>query len=154
MRTALWSGFFWGERKCGNINFLSKFIIKYYIMKKLLPLSAVFILSLCLLQSCMKERHETKYITLNENLASGATYALDLGPYLDHDDAATISRQAQHFNTSQVDNAGGKNTYHFSIDTKFQNTESVELSIAEDHNGRGDCGHRAETVITINFTIQ
>ena len=123
-------------------------------MKKTLQSLVFLFLTIGLLQSCMKEKHETKHITINETIASGSTYSLDLSAYEDEDEAASISHQADHYSISQIDKLSGKNIYHFSITTKFQNTETVELAIGEEHNGGRNCGHEDKTVITINFTIQ
>ena len=125
-------------------------------MKKYILFPAILLCGIFFLQSCKKEGHETKYITLNETVSSGNTYSLDPGVYGDADDVASITTQAAHYTISQMDMdaASAKNIYHFSINTKFQDKETVVITLSENHQGRGGgrCNHDA-VVITINFTV-
>ena len=123
-------------------------------MKKYILLPAVFLCGIFLFQSCKKD-HGTKYITLNETVKAGSTYSLNVSAYGDADDIASITKQADHFAVSQIDqDAASKNSiYHFSIDTKFQANATVVITLSEDHGGRGHCNHDP-AVITINFTAQ
>ena len=126
-------------------------------MKKYILFPAALFCSIILFQSCKKDGHATKYVTLNETVKAGSTYSLDVSAYGDADDIASISTQATHYAMSQIDKDATTDAsiYHFSYDTKFQGNETVVITLSEDHNGRfgGRC-NRDEAVITINFTVQ
>ena len=115
-----------------------------------------------LLQSCEKEKNDIKYITLNENVKSGATYSLDVSSYQDKESLATIATQASSFTISQIDAdaSTGRNIYHFSTDSKSNAHEKVVIYIAEvkDDHHHGPCNHdhhdnAPETVITVNLDV-
>jgi hypothetical protein len=126
-------------------------------MKKRL-LFTTFILSFAAfsIQSCRKDHDDVKYVTLNETVHSGDTYSLNLSSFGDSDDIASISQQAKNYGVSQLDTdpVTNQSIYHFSLATKLQDTENVQLTVAEgQHNGRGDCGHGHKTIISINLTV-
>jgi hypothetical protein len=107
-----------------------------------------------LMQSCNKDHNfETKQIVIDTTLASGATYDLNLQPYGDADDVASIVKQAANYTTSEITNTTGTfaPVYHYSAFTKTGVTDQVVLSVAE---GAGHRHHSDSTLITINFTIK
>ena len=124
-------------------------------MKKYILLPALIFCGIIFLQSCKKEGHDTKYITLDETIISGSTYSLDPAAYGDADDLASITTQAAHYDVSQIspDAVSGKNMYHFSIITKGQDKETVVITLNENHGGRGGDCNKAVAVITVNFTV-
>jgi hypothetical protein len=114
----------------------------------------LFIALFSLLQSCKKDQNlETKQIVIDTTLASGATYDLNLQPYGDADDVASIVKQAVNYTTSEITNTTGTfaPVYHYSAFTKTGVTDQVVLSVAE---GAGRRHHSDSTVITINFTVK
>ena len=126
-------------------------------MKKFSLLSVLILSGILLFTSCKKPGHETKYITINETISAGNTYALDLSVYGDADDQPAITTQAANYVISQinVDAVTAKNKYNFSTNTKSQDKQTVVITLTENHGGRGgsgNCNH-TEAVITINFTV-
>ena len=110
--------------------------------------------------SCTKDPHHNdilgKRITIDTALVSGTLYTLDLKPYGDADDVATITKQASTFTTSEIvsSTAGFAPVYHFSANSDIKNpiNEQVVLSITEGGNRRRPgCD---STLITINFKVQ
>ena len=102
----------------------------------------------------MKEKVDTKYVTLNENVQSGTSYALDLSVYGKNSSTATITAQPSNYTVSQVDQDAvtARNIYHFSSDTKIDTQEKVVIEVTEKNNSR--CHHDDDkTVVTINFTV-
>lgn len=131
-------------------------MIQLNYMKKYLIILLPLIAGLVFLSSCRKEKHKTKYITLNETVKSGIPYSLDVSAYGDEDDQAVITTQAFHYGSSQIDldAATSKSIYHFTDDSKYKTGETVVITLSENHEGRsgGHCDHD-EAVITIHFTI-
>ena len=126
-------------------------------MKKFTILSVLILSGILLFTSCKKPAHETEYITINETISAGDTYALDLSVYGDADDQPAITTQAANYVISQinVDAVTAKSKYNFSTNTKSQDKQTVVITLTENHGGRsgpGNCNH-TEAVITINFTI-
>lgn len=112
------------------------------------------LMSMAMMQSCDKNMdHASKQITIDTTLASGAEYKLDLQPYGDADDVASITTQGSAFSTSEIVNASGTfaPVYHYTAFTKTGLTDQVVLTVSEGHGGRG---HGESTVITIHFTIK
>ena len=125
-------------------------------MKKHLFTAVIVLLGIVSLQSCKKPRHETKYITLDETVQSGNTFALDLTSYGDADDIPSISTQATTYVVSQInkDAVTARDIYNFSSSVKAQDKQTVVITLTENHAGSG--GGRCDgavAVITINFTI-
>jgi hypothetical protein len=116
----------------------------------------VALLPLFMLLSCKKERHgENKFVTLNVSVNAGDTYRLDLSPYGDADDLATITKQAVTYLTSEISKGAADNfIYSFakagSPKMGGNGTELVVLKITEPE---GRCRNHDETTVTINFTI-
>ena len=109
--------------------------------------------------SCKKEgrdRQEVKAVVLNETVAPGATYQLDLSQYADEDDLASIFKQASHFTVSEITKEGMSGNFLYKYvpntptKTGVSNTDQVVLKVAEPE---GRCHHDG-TTITINFTIK
>lgn len=109
--------------------------------------------------SCKKEgrdRQEVKAVVLNETVAPGASYQLDLSQYADEDDLATIFTQASHFTVSEITKAGMSGNFLYKYvpntptKTGVSNTDQVVLKLAEPEE---KC-HKDGTTITINFTIK
>jgi hypothetical protein len=126
-------------------------------MKRTLP--ALIFLSAILFFSCTKGPHNDvlgKTVTIDTTLASGTLYSLDLKPYCDPDDVATIAKQASGYTTSQILNgsSGFAPVYQFSASGDIKNAvnQQVVISITEGGNGRR---HSCDsTMITINFKVQ
>jgi hypothetical protein len=137
-------------------------------MKQYLRLAMASLVILSLASSCKKSNEEVKYITLNETVAFGAVYNLDLSTYGDADDVATITKQSTKSNASAIASAFG-----YSYTAPAANVskigsidkDAVEITLTEENRGGGRCGngnnggrdrkgHDERTVITINFTIQ
>ena len=107
--------------------------------------------------SCKKEGHgENKSVTLNVTVNAGDTYKLDLSPYGDEDDIASIAKQATDYNISAIstDVYSRKYVYTFSraggSKAAATGTDQVVLKINEPE---GRCRNHDETNITINFTV-
>ena len=132
--------------------------VKYFIMKQKLQISLLAIATMVMLFSCKKDErgNESKAITLNITLATGAVYELDLSAYGDADDLATIATQAVHFDVSEINKSSltGKYVYKYIVSASpkagYNGTDKVVLKVYEP-DGRP---HYEETVITVNFTIQ
>ena len=126
-------------------------------MKKLLN-TILPVIILLLTQSCKKDHeHVSKHYTIDTILNSGIEYKLNLQPYGDADDTASISRQAVNFTTSEIVNATGMFApeYHYQIETKTGLTDQVILAVKEgDHGNNSNMHHADSTIITINFTIR
>ncbi len=139
-------------------------------MKQILRFTIGTFMLMSLFSACKKSNEEVKYITLNETVAFGAVYNLDLSQYGDADDVASITKQASKSNTSAIVSAFG---YSYTAPTanvsKIGSTDKdvVEITLTEGNRGngiaRGGCmsnggidrkKHDERTVITINFTIQ
>jgi hypothetical protein len=107
--------------------------------------------------ACKKAGHgETKNITLNASVAAGTDYQLNLAPYGDADDVASITIPATNAAVSRIENAptGFAPVYHFIGDAaKFTATDKVVITVEEGGRGRR-CHQSDKTIITINFTIQ
>lgn len=111
-----------------------------------------------IMQSCSKNvDRAAKKIVLNTGLASGTEYVLDLKPYGDADDVATITKQGTVYSTSEIVNATGTfaPVYHYSSSAKTSATDQVILSVTEGNSGERGSRHGCDsTTITINFTIK
>lgn len=109
-------------------------------------------------QSCKKNMdHASKSIVIDTTLASNTEYLLDLKPYGDADDVATITKQAAFFTTSEIVNTSGtfSPVYHYSALAKTDGTGQVVLSITEGSHGNNNARpHSDSTTITINFIIK
>ena len=99
-----------------------------------------------------------KRITIDTTLTSGTTYNLNLAPYGDDDDQATIRQQAASFTTSEITNSasGFSPVYHFSAvgDPKTPLNEQVILSITEGSRNGLQAHPSDSTLITINLKVQ
>ncbi len=140
-------------------------------MKQFLRYAIGSLLIMSLFAACKKNNGEVKYITLNETVAFGAVYNLDLSQYGDADDVASITKQATKSNASAMTSIFG---YSYTAPAAnvskgiTTDTDVVEITLNEGSRGngiaRGGCmnnggngdrkGHDERTVITINFTIQ
>lgn len=126
-------------------------------MKKILYfVSALAIFGI--MQSCDKHvEHASKQIVIDTTLASGSEYVLNLRPYGDADDVATLKKQPNAFITSEIVNQVNQfdPVYHFSASAKETQTEQVILAVTEGNHGNGNYHpDRDSTLITINFTIR
>ena len=122
--------------------------------KSILSITFLFC-GVVLLQSCSKEKNNSKYVNLDESIQAGSTYSLNLGAYADRSAVASIITQASAYTVSQLDKdaASGCSVYHFSADSKIKEKQTVVLDLAGKNNG--PCHHDDnKTVITINFTVQ
>ena len=109
--------------------------------------------------SCKKEgrdRQEVKAVVLNETVAPGTTYQLNLSQYSDEDDLASIFTQASHFTVSEISKEGVSGNFLYKYipkkptKTGVTNTDQVVLKVAESEE---KCDQDV-TTITINFTIK
>jgi hypothetical protein len=128
-------------------------------MKHIYALFILAVGALVLFQSCNKRHdHATKLVTIDTALAAGSTYQLALQPYGDHDDSATIVKQASNFLTSAVTNPAedfaSVYTYTALADSKIL-ADQVVLAVVEGNGSHGNCDHHGDsTLITINFTYK
>ena len=126
-------------------------------MKKLLY-SILPVVILLLTQSCRKDhQHVSKQYAIDTTLTSGTEYQLNVQPYGDGDDTASISKQATNFTTSEIVNVAGifAPVYHYLAETKAGLTDQVVLAVKEGNHGNNSNMHHADsTIITINFTIK
>jgi hypothetical protein len=126
-------------------------------MKKLLY-AILPVIILLLTESCSKDhQHVSKQYTIDTTLTSGTEYQLNLQPYGDGDDTASISTQATNFTTSEIINVTGifAPVYHYLAETKAGLADQVVLAVKEGNHGNdGNMHHAASTIITINFTIK
>lgn len=137
-------------------------------MKQILRFTLCSFLMMSLFTACKKSNDEVKYITLNETVAYGAVYNVDLSQYGDADDVATITKQSIKSNASAM---VGALEYSYTAPAvgvgKIASTDKdvVEITLTEGNRGGPRCGngsngggdrkgHDERTVITINFTIQ
>jgi hypothetical protein len=134
-------------------------------MKQYLRLAIAALLILGLVSACKKSNEEVKYITLNETVAYGAVYNLDLSQYGDADDVATITKQATKSNASAMASTFGYSYTAPAVGVgKIASTDKdvVEITLTEGNRGGPRCGNGSNnrrenverTIITISFTIQ
>ena len=106
------------------------------------------------MQSCQKEAVHKEYIkdlTIDTTIAAGTHFYLDLTPYGDEGDEATIANPGNYFSVSRLEDVTDMFTYiyHYSpannlSDTKDRVTISIKRYSSEEDS----------TVIHINFTIK
>jgi hypothetical protein len=125
-------------------------------MKKLFY-TAPLLLMIGIVASCKKHiNHTSQQIVIDTTIASTTQFALDLKPYGDADDVATITQQATSYSTSEISNTAGTfaPVYHYAAAAKTTGTDKVVISITEgpDRNGNPR-RHSDSTTVTINFTI-
>jgi hypothetical protein len=117
--------------------------------------STLFLLTLfALMQSCQKEalhREFVKELIIDTTIAAGTHYYLDLTPYGDEGDLATVTVPGNYFSVSRLEDVTDMFTYiyHYSpvnnsSDTKDRVTISIKRYSPEQDS----------TVIHINFTIK
>ena len=113
-----------------------------------------------IMQSCDKNMHHpntSAAIVIDTTLVSNTEYILNLKPYGDADDVATIKKQATTFTTSEIVNNSSQfnPVYHFIANAKEMGTQQVVLAVTEGNHGNGSSNyHNDSTLITINFTIK
>jgi hypothetical protein len=117
--------------------------------------STIFLLALfVLMQSCQKEalhREFIKDLTIDTTIAAGAHYYLDLTPYGDEGDMATVANPGNYFSVSRLEDVTDMFTYiyHYSpANNSFDTKDHVTISIKR-YSPEQD-----STVIHINFTIK
>lgn len=126
-------------------------------MKKIL-LSTTFLLSLFVtMQSCHKEIVQSeviKEITIDTAINSGSDYMLNLTPYGDEGNVATILEPGNNFSISTLENETDMFTtvYHYRSAAKFSGTERITLSISQNPAGR-QCS-KDSTIIYLNLTVK
>lgn len=109
------------------------------------------------MQSCRKDIQQSeiiKEITIDTTIQSGTDYKLNLAPYGDDDNIATIIQQANHYTLSQLEDISDvfNPVYHYVSDPKSTGSEQVVLAISK--NPAMEKCNKDSTIITINFTIQ
>lgn len=135
-------------------------------MKKILTFLAVGLGLLLFVSSCEKEHYKrTKRVTLDVSVPAGATYTLDLSPYGNYDDKATITRQAVSYTQSEIvsNNTLGVYTFLKAGAPKLggNGNEVVEIKITgsgcsddnDDDDEDDDDDYYRTTIITINIAI-
>ena len=124
-------------------------------MKKIFPLSALFLFAIIFNISCEKEHDddEIKNVNLNITIPAGTAYTLNLDQYGDADDFAEITTQAANYTTSEITKSTMPGVYTFlkSGAPKLggNGNETVVLKVYEPACRK----HDDETHITINFTV-
>jgi len=123
-------------------------------MKTILRSTTFLIALFILMQSCQKETVHKDYIkdlTIDTTIAAGTHFYLDLTPYGDEGDEATIANPGNYFSVSRLEDVTDMFTYiyHYSpvnnlSDTKDRVTISIKRYSSEEDS----------TVIHINFTIK
>ena len=127
-------------------------------MKKIILSSFCIFVLFVVMQSCQKEVHQSesiKEITIDTTLASGIDYFLNLAPFGDEDDIATILEKGKIFSVSQLENETDMFTsvYHYSASAKTSGTDRIVLSVSENPGGRNKCS-KDSTIIYLNLTIK
>lgn len=127
-------------------------------MKKILFTLSFFLILVVSMQSCMKEVHQSeiiKEITIDTTIQTGIDFLLNLAPYGEDDDVATILQKGNNFSISQLENINDMFTsvYHYAAALKNSGTDQVVLSISQNPDGRR-ASSKDSTIITINFTIK
>ncbi len=126
-------------------------------MKKLLLSAACLLFLFVALQSCKKEVVQTqlvKEITIDTTIHSGSDYYLNLAPYGDEGNVATVVYAGDHFSVSDLENQTDMFTtiYHYTPVSKYVGTDQVTLSISNP-----SCTDRAgkdSVLVYINLTIK
>jgi hypothetical protein len=126
-------------------------------MKKYLAIAVLSLSAFVMLQSCRKEMNQSeiiKEITIDTTLLAGSDYDLNLAPYGDDDNIATIIQQANHFSISQLEELSDvfNPVYHYASQEKVSGTDQVVLAISKNPNN-SRC-NKDSTIITINFTFR
>jgi hypothetical protein len=112
------------------------------------------------LVACKKQsEHATTHVTIDTTLAAGASLQLNLQPYGDQDDVASILQQASNATTSEIVNApnGFAPVYHYvsSANAKSSVSDQVTLAVTEGHSTNRRCGHAGDsTIIVVNFQVK
>lgn len=126
-------------------------------MKNLLSSLILLVAAAIMLPSCQKDMQQSgipQKITIDTTLQAGLDYELNLAPYGDEDNIATIIQQANHFSISQLENLSDvfNPIYHYVAQEKITGIEQVVISISKHPDSRR-C-NKGSTIITINFTIK
>jgi hypothetical protein len=117
--------------------------------------STIFLLALfILMQSCQKElvhREFVKQLTIDTTIAAGTHYYLDLTPYGDEGDEATVTVPGNYFSVSRLEDVTDMFTYiyHYSPADKLSDTKDRVTIFIKRYSPEQD-----STVIHINFTIK
>lgn len=126
-------------------------------MKKFLLGSTLLLALFVMMQSCQKEvQSETiKEVTIDTTVTAGSDYLLNLAPYGDEGNIATILDKGNNSSVSELENETDMFTtvYHYKTDSKAQGADHVVLSISQNPQGRQVCS-KDSTIIYINFTIK
>ncbi len=127
-------------------------------MKKILLGTALLFVLGQLLPACQKEvkqSEQIKEITIDTTISTTADFRLDLTPYGDEGDIATILNKGTHSAISQLENETDMFTtvYHYSPSAKFSGTDSVVVAISQNPQGR-TMVCKDSTIIYINLTIK
>ena len=140
-----------GRRISTNPDQLSK----TRFMKKYLLSVICILVSLVMMQSCVKEvaqQTETvKEIIIDTTITAGSDYVLNLAKYGNDNDVAKILEPGKNVSVSQLENIDDMFTthYHYSPSLKNSGTDYVTLSVSGNTDGAKD-----STLIYINFTIK
>ena len=123
-------------------------------MKTILRSTTLLLTLFVLAQSCQKETIRRTYardLTIDTTIAHGTHYYLDLTPYGDEGDLATVTEPGNYFSVSRLEDVTDMFTYvyHYSPVDKLADTKDrVTISIKR-YSPEQD-----STVIHINFTIK
>jgi len=125
-------------------------------MKKNLLGSTLLLVLFVMMQSCQKEIQSEiiKEVTIDTTITAGSDYLLNLAPYGDEGNIATILDKGNNSSVSELENETDMFTtvYHYKADSKIQGADRVVLSISQNPQGR-QCS-KDSTIIYINFTIK
>jgi len=121
-------------------------------MKKLLPAAACLLVLFAGLQSCQKEAIQCeviKEIIIDTTIAAGSDYYLDLAPYGNEDNTATIVESGAQASISRLEDETDMFTYiyHYASNPKATGTDHVTIGISK------ACS-KDSTLIYLNITLK
>jgi len=127
-------------------------------MKKFLLAISFSLVVLVGMQSCQKEVPQSeviKEITIDTTIQAGSDYFLNLAPYGNEDDIATILEKGNNFSISELEDETDMFTsvYHYASSLKSPGADKVVLSISENPEGKTNYS-KDSTIIYINLTIK
>lgn len=126
-------------------------------MKNLLLSISASLVVLLGMQSCQKEilprEERLKEITIDTTIQAGSDYLLNLAPYGNEEDIATILEKGNNYTISTLENETDMFTsvYHYS--SSLKGTDKVVLSISE-NTAVKNIPCKDSIIIHINFTIK
>ncbi|MES2005368.1 MAG: hypothetical protein V4450_12690 [Bacteroidota bacterium] len=127
-------------------------------MRKILLGTILLVALFAVLTSCQKEVHQSekiKEITIDTTISTGTQLYLDMTPYGNDEDVASLLEKGNYFSVSQLEDVTDMFTaiYHYAPAAKFIGTDSITLSVSQNPIGRTACS-KDSTIIYLNVTVK